>query len=875
MKSTNNYIGYSLALILLINFSISCNKDDNQGSHIQFTEEGLQTGVPAVVPDTIIRNQGMSLEVVGDSIEDINSTYELILSGERFSNVKKGTTIIDNLDGRLWVVMDVLDNNSNESRVLAIPGRLGNLFRNAILKYSLKNNRAKQNSNYDKKLPSNTVSLTAFDNEYNWDINQSNTIIESTPLSDGIAIGTDANGSFRLDFTDFVLLSNSSSPNTSIKILEGGVTINNAFDLQAKFNPVELILSTVDPIIIPAGSVKEFDSAIYSTVDYDLVLGGEVSLSGSGNSLVREIPLANFIIIVPVSPLAFIELELDVFARATLDAVADFSISPRYTGVNDFVATAEYEGIGTIPNLDFEFTNLERSTEAADVVNLETSLRVEFVPQASVYLYGLVGPTAELSPFVDLNGRVEYNPTNDLITWDTAIDYGVSGRGTLDINVLGYENNEGGIQELFEFFNDDIINENLFHAPSQSQITLGNNQIGEPNAQLPNPIEVLVRDSSGNPLSNVAVLFETEDGNGTFDSEYVYTDAIGVAVANWTLGNAEGTQGGRAFVLDGNGDSIEATEVLITAFSGGTDEVQPANSPTPSNGGVSVPLNGTLSFIEGENTPTDSMFRVYFDANPEPVTFYDLDVGSNTLDYSNLEEETQYYWKAETISNTGSVLATSPIWSFTTGDNTSGGVYVGDVELNNQQEVDNFGANNYSIITGGLQIGAPDGVDLNLNSLSSLTEIQGQLSFSCKHCSSLQGLSNITSVGYLTLRRFQSLPNFEGLNGLTNVDENVVIGGVFFNKNLNLYSFDGLDNLATVGGYIYARGNDQLQNIDAFSGLQSVDGDYLRIRGNINLTDLCGLTNIVVSDGIAGDYSVYENAYNPTEQEIIDGNCSQ
>uniref|UniRef100_UPI003A8F7F1C hypothetical protein n=1 Tax=Gelidibacter japonicus TaxID=1962232 RepID=UPI003A8F7F1C len=323
-----------------------------------------------------------------------------------------------------------------------------------------------------------------------------------------------------------------------------------------------------------------------------------------------------------------------------------------------------------------------------------------------------------------------------------------------------------------------------------------------------------------------------------------------------------------------------ATNTVGTAYGNqltfttlGSGNVSPAFNPVPADGTTNIPLNGTLSFTPGNNTPANATFKLYFGTNQNPTTSFNLGT-STSFNYNNLQENTNYYWKVETISNTNQILATSSIWNFKTLLNSGGGTYVGDVFLSNQQEVDDFGANNYSVIIGNLLIGAYN-VDLDFSSLIYLTEIQGELAFDCKFCSSLQGFNNLTSLNSLTLRRFENLPNFEGLNGLTNVEGNVLIGGDFFNKNLNLYSLDGLENLTTVGGYVHVQGNDQLQDLDGFSGLQNVEGEYLRVRANFNLTDLCGLTNIVVSGGIAGYYSVYENLYNPTEQDIIDGNCSQ
>jgi len=100
------------------------------------------------------------------------------------------------------------------------------------------------------------------------------------------------------------------------------------------------------------------------------------------------------------------------------------------------------------------------------------------------------------------------------------------------------------------------------------------------------------------------------------------------------------------------------------------NNTEPALNPNPSDNENEVSLDGTLTFEQGQNTPTNATFRILFDQNPNPVTQYDLGM-QTTLDYTDLDFNTTYYWKVETISNTNTVLATSPIWSFTTMENTN------------------------------------------------------------------------------------------------------------------------------------------------------------------------------------------------------------
>ncbi|WP_315814826.1 hypothetical protein [Paraflavitalea speifideaquila] len=68
--------------------------------------------------------------------------------------------------------------------------------------------------------------------------------------------------------------------------------------------------------------------------------------------------------------------------------------------------------------------------------------------------------------------------------------------------------------------------------------------------------------------------------------------------------------------------------------------------------------------------------------------------------------------------------------------------------------------------------------------------------------------------------------------------------------------------------------NDKLANLN---GLSNVDGTItnISINGNKVLKNLCGITRVVKAGAITGGYYVANNGYNPTQQQIIAGQCSQ
>lgn len=93
-------------------------------------------------------------------------------------------------------------------------------------------------------------------------------------------------------------------------------------------------------------------------------------------------------------------------------------------------------------------------------------------------------------------------------------------------------------------------------------------------------------------------------------------------------------------------------------------EVEPVTVSNPLDNDFDVSINGSLTFVEGLNTPDNSTFKIYFDKTPEPLEAYESN--DNSFEYSNLDFDTKYYWRVETVNSEGVVITTSPIWSFTT-----------------------------------------------------------------------------------------------------------------------------------------------------------------------------------------------------------------
>lgn len=236
------------------------------------------------------------------------------------------------------------------------------------------------------------------------------------------------------------------------------------------------------------------------------------------------------------------------------------------------------------------------------------------------------------------------------------------------------------------------------------------------------------------------------------------------------------------------------------------------------------------------------------------------------------------------------------------------GTFVGNVTLNSQEEVNEFGEMCYTKIDGTLKIGDFFNYGLNditdLTPLSNLTEIfvtdpniaTGNLSVNANVLPSLQGLHNITSVTGLSIHKCFELTDLNGLNGLIQIGGySTLISRLQIGSNDNLLNIDDLSNLVTLGHitdttFVDISGNHKLMNLDGLSNLANVEGKFFfntvnqfscgiacdGIEGNIELNDFCGVQNLFQTGDYIEDWvNIQLNEYNPTAQDIINGNCSQ
>lgn len=149
-------------------------------------------------------------------------------------------------------------------------------------------------------------------------------------------------------------------------------------------------------------------------------------------------------------------------------------------------------------------------------------------------------------------------------------------------------------------------------------------------------------------------------------------------------------------------------------------------------------------------------------------------------------------------------------------------IYHGDVVLTTQEEIDAFGANNYITIDGNFTIDENQTIHniVFTDALSSITTINGVFT--------IQNMFNWLDV-----------PGFENINS---------VGGIVISNNWGILDIHSLLNIKTNSGSITITNNGELGNF-------------------------CGIRPLLQSGNFSGSYNVSGNFYNPTLQQIIDGDC--
>ncbi len=161
----------------------------------------------------------------------------------------------------------------------------------------------------------------------------------------------------------------------------------------------------------------------------------------------------------------------------------------------------------------------------------------------------------------------------------------------------------------------------------------------------------------------------------------------------------------------------------------------------------------------------------------------------------------------------------------------------------------------------------------------------------CSGLLSIQGFAGNAQIEGLTIDLNAFLTNIDAFGNLETLS-----GELQIINNPNLMDLDFLENLRQVGSHASIHKNPMATSI-VLPSLESVQGDFsiasnlavtsiigleglthvggnFQVVNNSNFGDFCVFTNLIENEGIQQNYIVSGNSFNPSQQDILDGNCS-
>lgn len=162
----------------------------------------------------------------------------------------------------------------------------------------------------------------------------------------------------------------------------------------------------------------------------------------------------------------------------------------------------------------------------------------------------------------------------------------------------------------------------------------------------------------------------------------------------------------------------------------------------------------------------------------------------------------------------------------------------------------------------------------NITSLTGFKNLKtaGNLTINNTGILNLDDFSSLTTLQMLNLNQNDRLSHIRGLSNLTVLSHNLWIS-----SNPALENINGLEKITTISlgnnSSIEISSNGALTNLDGLKNLTHIKSN-LKITANTKLSSLCGLKKLIDSNGVDGSYYVFSNNYNPSQQDIKNGKCS-
>lgn len=449
--------------------------------------------------------------------------------------------------------------------------------------------------------------------------------ISSENLTQARVNSTSANG-FTFDLNDITLI------NTGplfLKLNSGSISFNPNWNFDFDFNTdgIESFeLSCKD-----ANLDAEFNLTVKSTAG--------VPLYNKTDTIGRMQPkyFVRFIGLVPV----MVQMDVLFLANNKISLSAVTNKIVNYTSHDTVTMGLYYDQAGWNSNYAFKTSN--HVSRIVDEGKLTMDLDFYIYPKVSFKLYNIVGPYMTAGLGSNLNCNIN-TASND---WD--------------VNIYAFLQAQVGVnaaifkKQLFDYSKSWRSDSLEYHTPYNLNRVSGDNQLGEPNLFLPDPVKVRVVDNLGNPEFDVPVYFTVTNGGGSVLNPVVHTNQDGYAQTLWKLGTVNTIHRLEAVSKKADGSFINHAPVDFAATFKSlavvtTDSIN------------SITEYSALAFAnvitDGGNTVT--VRGVCWDTLPLPTVDKQKSVngsgaGNFISNLSGLKDSTRYYLRAYATNSQGTV----------------------------------------------------------------------------------------------------------------------------------------------------------------------------------------------------------------------------
>ncbi len=491
------------AILVLLGFIIlmACAKDDEPKPNTPTVPESTEDPVPELENPKIADNVVVILDDTSDLVSsetDIeNGIYIIEYTGDVATVAVNDIIVGDEEDGFLRKVNSV-SLSGNTQTMETEQAALDQVFENADLSFNLDLANLEEVTNKGYQI---TSSELIFDY-----------------VAKGITIDKTNTFSFNMD---------------AVSLSSGGLSFTVSGN--AKFNPNFNFDAEIRGFSVKS-VVFEADNAELSLgAGYELGAGASVSVTNDVR-LVRLRKRFTFVVgTVPVVVTA--DVRLNASLNTTLDAT--FTASGSYTKTYTVDTGVNFDnGQWTGRFNTGESTSIDPLSYNS-AVNLTETLAI--TPNVQVKFYGVVAPYVEPEMFAKYEMSLNANGDD----WDSS--FGVGLNLTMGVKAVIFG------RSLFDFARTGTFAKSLWDAPKTLEIVSGNEQEGDEEEPLEEPLRLKVLDNLGNPIKLAPVHIElvTESGepssSGSIDIEVVDTNEEGIAEFIWTLGKASDEEGTKRF----------------------------------------------------------------------------------------------------------------------------------------------------------------------------------------------------------------------------------------------------------------------------------------------------------------------------------------